>query len=188
MKRSHTPQCVLFPNRENWRDWLEQHHATAREIWLLHYKKKSARQSVTYPDAVEEALCFGWIDGLLKRIDDESYALRYSPRTSRSIWSIVNKRRAEKLMRAGRMSAAGFARIAEAKENGQWAAASAREDTRTLPSDLLQALKKSRHLAAFEQWPASRKKQYLHWLSEAKKPETREKRLRAIVELAAAKK
>jgi uncharacterized protein YdeI (YjbR/CyaY-like superfamily) len=177
-------QCLTFANREEWRAWLEKHHATEREAWLIHAKKKAAQRSVTYEEAVEEALCFGWIDGLLHSIDGERYALRYSPRRRRSVWSESNKQRVEKLIREGRMTAAGLAKIAAARESGEWDAAAAREDVSAIPADLAQELERSDVLGAFNEWSASRKKQALYWLSSAKRPETRQKRIQAIVEMA----
>lgn len=177
-------KCLTFATREEWRAWLAEHHATAQEAWLLHYKKKAARQALTYEEAVEEALCFGWIDSLLKGVDDEAFALRYSPRKSKSVWSESNKRRAERLIDEGRMTAAGLEKIAQAKANGEWDAATAREDVDAIPVDLAQELESNKARASFDKWPASRKKQYLYWLSSAKRPETRRKRLQAIVEMA----
>ncbi len=176
---------LAFVSREAWRAWLEAHHATALEAWLLHSKKQAAQQFLTYEEAVEEALCFGWIDGLLRSIDDACYALRYSPRTRRSVWSETNKRRVEKLIGEGRMTAAGYAKIAAAKANGEWDAATAREDVGALPADLIQELTSNDAWVSFEKWPASRKKQYLYWLNSARRPETRQKRIQAIVEMAA---
>lgn len=151
---------------------------------MLHYKKKVARPSLTYEEAVEEALCFGWIDGLLKSIDGEAYALRYSPRKPQSIWSETNKQRVERLINEGRMTAAGLEKIAEAKENGEWDAATAREDVNAIPADLVQELARNKAWASFNKLPASRKKQYLFWLSGAKRPETRQKRIQVIAEMA----
>lgn len=178
---------LTFASREAWRAWLEAHHAIAQEAWLLHSKKKAVKRFLTYEEAVEEALCFGWIDGLLRSIDDESYVLRYSPRTRRSVWSETNKRRVEKLIGEERMTAAGYEKIAEAKANGEWDAATAREDVGALPEDLIQELTSNDAWASFEKWPASRKKQYLYWLNSARRPETRQKRIQAIVEMAASK-
>ena len=174
---------LTFASRETWRAWLEAHHATTQEAWLLHSKKKAAKRFLTYEEAVEEALRFGWIDGLLRSIDDESYVLRYSPRTRRSVWSETNKQRVEKLINEGRMTAAGYEKIAEAKANGEWDAATAREDDSAIPQDLTQELSRHDVLASFERWPASRKRQYLYWLNSAKRPETRQKRIQAIVEM-----
>lgn len=178
-------QCLTFANRDEWRSWLEAHHATEREAWLLHSKTKAAQRSVTYEEAVEEALCFGWIDGLLRSVDAETYALRYSPRKRGSVWAVSNKHRVEKLIREGRMTAAGLEKVAEARESGEWDAATAREDVSAIPADLAQELEKSAGWASFDQWPASRKKQYLYWLSSARRPETRRKRIQAIVAMAA---
>jgi uncharacterized protein YdeI (YjbR/CyaY-like superfamily) len=179
---------LTFTNRTDWRAWLEMHHANEQEVWLLHYKKKIVKQSLTYEEAVEEALCFGWIDGLLHSIDHETYALRYSPRKRKSIWAGNNRRRVEKLIREGRMTAAGLAKVAEAKASGEWDAAADREDITLIPSDLERELRKHKSAwKAFQHWPASRKKQYFHWLTSARKAETRQKRIRAIVEMAKGK-
>jgi uncharacterized protein YdeI (YjbR/CyaY-like superfamily) len=176
--------CLAFANREAWRAWLEENHGTAQKAWLIISRKGASRQSLVLGDAVEEALCYGWIDGALRPIDRETYALRFSPRQPHSIWSVNNQRRAEKLIQEGRMAPAGLAKIADAKENGEWEAAAVREDVSSLPDDLVQALENEDAWLAFDHWPASQKKQYLYWLESSKKPETREKRLRAIVEKA----
>jgi uncharacterized protein YdeI (YjbR/CyaY-like superfamily) len=94
-------ECLSFGGREEWRAWLEKHHATAREAWLLHFKKKAGRQSLAYEEGVEEALCFGWIDGLVNSVDGETYALRYTPRKPGSVWSASNVRRVAKLIAEG---------------------------------------------------------------------------------------
>jgi uncharacterized protein YdeI (YjbR/CyaY-like superfamily) len=178
---------LSFATREEWRAWLEEHHAREQEAWLLHSKKKAARQSLPYEEAVEEALCFGWIDGLLRSVDNETYALRYSPRRPRSVWSESNKRRAERLTDEGRMTPAGLEKISQARESGEWDAATAREDVDSIPEDLAQALEGSRALAAFQAWPASRRQSLLYWLTSAKRLETRQRRIEAIVEMAAAR-
>jgi uncharacterized protein YdeI (YjbR/CyaY-like superfamily) len=180
-------KCLTFANREEWRAWLEKHHTTDQEAWLFHFKKKVDKHFLTYEEAVEEALCFGWIDGLLHSIDSDKYALRYSPRKPQSVWSATNKRRVENLISDGRMTAAGLEKIAEAKENGEWDAATAREDVTAIPTDLAQELKRNKALVSFNKWPTARKKQYLYWLSSARKPETRQKRVQAIVDLATTK-
>jgi uncharacterized protein YdeI (YjbR/CyaY-like superfamily) len=176
---------LAFAGRDEWRAWLEEHHATEREAWLLHNKKKAIQRYVSYEEAVEEALCFGWIDGLLKSVDGESYALRYSPRKRRSVWSESNKWRVEKLIREGRMTPAGLEKVVEAQESGEWDAATAREDVSAVPADLAHELRSKEAWETFDNWPASRKKQYLFWLNSARKPETRSKRIQAIVDMAA---
>jgi uncharacterized protein YdeI (YjbR/CyaY-like superfamily) len=181
-------KMLVFSSQEMWRAWLEEHHATEQEAWLLHYKKKASQLNLSYEEAVEEALCFGWIDGLLRRMDNERFTLRYSPRKSRSVWSIWNIQRVERLTKEGRMTEAGLAKVAEAKQNGEWQAAIDREVIDNLPSELVQELKKNRVMSAFMKMPPSHRKQYLYWLNSAKRPETRGKRLQAIVEMVKDKK
>lgn len=179
---------LYVTKREEWRKWLEENHHTAQEVWLRYYKKPSGKPRILYIDAVEEALCFGWIDGLLRRMDNERFTLRYSPRKSRSVWSIWNIQRVERLTKEGRMTEAGLAKVAEAKQNGEWQAAIDREVIDNLPSELVQELKKNRVMSAFMKMPPSHRKQYLYWLNSAKRPETRGKRLQAIVEMVKDKK
>lgn len=109
---------LVFGSREEWRAWLEEHHADAAEAWLVHCKKGAGRPCLGYDEGVEEAVCFGWIDGMLRSIDRETYALRYTPRRRGSIWSESNKGRAERLIREGRMTPAGLAKVAEAGLEG----------------------------------------------------------------------
>src|SRR5512136_3086462 len=118
-----------FTHRDEWRAWLAANHAIAKEAWLVIHKKHASKSGLSLEDAVEEALCFGWIDGVMHRIDDEKFALRFSPRKKSSVWSQVNKRRVAKLIEQGRMTEAGLAKVKEARANGQWRAATRREDT-----------------------------------------------------------
>ena len=147
-----------FAGRDQWRAWLDQYHAVEREAWLLLHKKRAAGDALSLEEAVEEALCFGWIDGLLRSVDSETYLLRFSPRSQKSIWSENNKKRAEGLIHAGRMTEAGLAKIAEARANGEWEAATAREDVDAIPADLAQALERTETCTSFKRWPASRQK------------------------------
>lgn len=101
-------KTIYVKDRKQWRSWLRKNHASEREIWLIIYKKKSNKPSIPYEDAVEEAVCFGWIDGRVKRIDDEKYMQRYSPRTAKSAWSASNIARAEKMIAQGKMTEAGL--------------------------------------------------------------------------------
>jgi uncharacterized protein YdeI (YjbR/CyaY-like superfamily) len=139
---------LYVASRDHWRTWLQENHGTEKEIWLIHYKKHTAKPSISYEEAVEEALCFGWIDSIMKSLDDEKYALRYSPRKRGSIWSEANKRRVERMISQGLMTEAGMAKIREAKESGEWQKATVREDTTNIPPDLEEALRaneKARH-------------------------------------------
>lgn len=172
-------------DRDDWRAWLEKHHATEKEIWLIHYKKHTGKPSLPYEHAIEEALCFGWIDGIMKRIDDEKYALRYSPRKRDSIWSELNKKRADKMIRQGKMTEAGLAKIEHAKASGEWEQARIREDHTNIPLDLQQALEDNPQAKKnFEKLAPSYKKQFIGWITSAKTDATRQRRLAETVRLA----
>ena len=179
-------QQLRFANRDKWRAWLEENHTTAGEAWLVHYKKHTGQPGLSLEEAVEEALCFGWIDGVLRPIDDEKYALRYSPRKKGSIWSEVNKRRVRKLIKQGRMTEAGLAKIREAKANGEWLAATQREDTTNIPADLKKALKANKQTwRNFESLALSHKKLFIYWITSAKTDVTRQRRIQETVRLVA---
>ena len=176
--REKVSNYLAFGGRDQWRSWLEKNHSLKTEAWLVIYKVKFRGQGLCLADAVEEALCFGWIDGVLKPLDDMRYALRFSPRTPHSIWSLSNIRRAEKLIVEGKMTAAGRQKILEAQENGQWRAAIRREKVDMIPDDLDRALRKIRGgLANYHSLPASVKKQYLYWLESSKREVTRQSRI-----------
>ncbi len=175
---------LLMRGRGQWRAWLEENHATADEIWLIHYKKHTGKPGLAYEEAVEEALCFGWIDGILKRIDEEKHAIRYSPRRKNSIWSEHNKARVKKLIQEGRMTEVGLGRVREAKENGQWDTAAQREDPQCVPAELKEALAKNQEARDnFEKLAPSRRKQLIWWISSAKRDETRRGRAAKVVQL-----
>ncbi len=186
----NVPDKPLFcATREQWRAWLHANHEQAAEVWLVLHKKGSGIPSLTIADAQEEALCFGWIDQLSKSLDNSSFLLRFTPRRPGSIWSMTNIRRVEKLIQEGRMTEAGLEKVAEARQNGQWQAASAREKIDVLPPFLQSALRRRKGaLAGYRSLTSSRQKQLLHWLLTAKSPETRQRRLAAILQEAAGRK
>ena len=172
----------IFADRNAWRAWLEANHQIASEAWLLHYKKRFQGPAVSLDEAVEEALCFGWIDGALRPRDEQTYLHRYSPRRPDSVWSIHNIARVEALMRSGLMTPAGLEKIDEAKANGQWEAARRREEVDIIPPDLDAALRtRPGALAAYRALTTSRKKQLIYWLQTAKRPETQARRIKAIL-------
>ena len=115
-----TGKPLHFTTPDEWRAWLQANHATEKDVWLTFYKKHSATRSITFEEATDEALSFGWIDSSMKRIDDEKYVLRYTPRRKGSNWSERNKKRVAELIEAGRMTEAGLAKIDEAKQSGKW--------------------------------------------------------------------
>lgn len=177
-----TVRTFFAPDREAWRAWLEEHHATEREIWLVMLKTHVPRPSVTYDEAVEEALCYGWIDGMLRRIDGESHMLRFTPRKRGSVWAVSNKARVERLIAEGRMTPEGMVLVDEAKRRGEWARADEREDVTAVPDDLAGALAADAMAgAAWGRLAPSHKKQYLAWIREAKRAETRARRVAETV-------
>ncbi len=179
-----TSKRRYFQGREDWRAWLADNHATAQEIWLIIRKTHTAKAGLTYVEALEEALCFGWIDGILKRIDDEKHTVRFTPRRKNSIWSEQNKRRVGKLIQEGRMTSAGLAKIKEAKANGQWEQAAVREDVTVVPPELTAALAENAQARDnFEKLAPSYRRQFIYWIGTAKREETREKRIKTTIKL-----
>ena len=174
---------LYFRDRASWRRWLEENHEQAREAWLAIRKKSAKVECICLEEAVLEALCFGWIDGRLKTLDDAKYALRFAPRNPESVWSVHNIRRIQQLTADGLMTEAGLKKVRQGQESGQWDAAIRREQVDEIPSDLEMALRKQEGgLDAYRNLPASRKKQLIYWLETAKHPETRQRRIRTILE------
>jgi uncharacterized protein YdeI (YjbR/CyaY-like superfamily) len=175
-------ETFLAPTREAWRAWLAQHHATSAQIWLVLGKKDSGVQTVTLEEATEEALCFGWVDSILKRIDDRTHALRFSPRRPKSIWSQSNKDRVQRLIAQGKMTPAGLALVEAARASGQWEAA-AQRDVLLAPPAELEAELAARPGASegFARLPGSLRKQLIYWVAEAKRPETRRRRIDEVI-------
>ena len=171
--------------RREWRAWLARNHAASSGVWLVTYKRETGKPRVEYDEAVEEALCFGWIDSRTNKLDEKRSLLWMSPRKARSGWSRTNKERVERLERQGLMTEAGRAAVATAKENGAWAALDAVEALE-LPEDLARALAANpKANANYEAFAPSAKKVILTWIASAKRPETRAKRVEETVRLAA---
>jgi len=172
-------------DREKWRAWLEKHHRKAKEIWLIFYKKHTKKPSVSYVDAVEEALCFGWIDGIAKRMDDEKYAQRFTPRTKKSPWSDLNRERVKRMIAQGKMTEAGLKEYELGKDGPKnWRDGLAGKFE--IPQDLQAAIDANQKAHKFfEQFPPGYKKLCIGYVICAKRPETRAKRIRELVELTA---
>ena len=168
-----------------WRQWLQQNHAKEKSVWLIIFRKKSSTPSVYYSEAVDEALCFGWIDSKPNKRDDESFFLFFARRNPKSNWSKINKVKVEKLVAENRMAAAGLQMVETAKQNGAWYALDEVEAL-ILPEDLNYALAENpAALKNFEDFPRSVKKGILEWIRNAKQSATREKRIMETVTLAA---
>ena len=176
-------------SRKEWRGWLEKYHNKRKEVWLVYYKKHTGKPRIPYDDAVEEALCYGWFDGKVKRINDEKYMQIFTPRKAKSIWSEHNKKRAEKLISNGLMKEAGLAAIDTAKRNGMWDKSSFIYDVRNIPEDLLSALSKNKSAKKnYDMLAPTYKKQFHWWIVSAKRKETKEKRIKEAMRLLKANK
>jgi len=170
-------QELSFKNRRELRHWLQKNHAQSESVWLIIHKKNSTGKSITIPEAVEEGLCFGWIDSKANKIDNEKYKLLFCPRKPKSVWSKVNKARIERLIADGLMAAPGMAKIEAAKKSGSWTSIDAIEEY-VMPAELKKAFTKNKTaLKHFEAFPPSAKKAIYQWIISAKRAETLQKRV-----------
>ena len=179
-------EIIPFASATDWEQWLEQNHAISKGIWLQMYKKESGIESVTYPQALDVALCYGWIDGQLKTIDALSYARRFTPRRPRSIWSKRNIEHIARLTAEGRMKPAGLKEAEAAKADGRWDVAYDSPGNMNLPDDFIIELSKNKSASEFYESLNKTNKYAICWrIQTAVKPETREKRIKEILEMLA---
>lgn len=176
----------FFATPADFRAWLKEHHATAEELSVGFQKKGSGKPSITWPEAVDEALCVGWIDGVRHRIDDDSYRIRFTPRNPKSTWSAVNLKRVEELTKQGRMRAAGLRAFANRVEAKTGIYAYEQRENAAL-DEAAEAQFRANPIAwrHFEAQPAWYRKQMAWWVVSAKREETREKRLTTLIESSA---
>ena len=172
-----------FTSISEWKNWLTENHEDEKTIWIILQKKASKKQGIRYEEAVLEAVAHGWIDGKMKSLNKDEFKQRITPRRSNSIWSLSNKKRAERLISEGRMTPAGMKAVDEAKSNGRWKnATSSARGAIDVPDDLVKALKKNKTAYNnFESFPPSARYMYIHWINEAKRQKTRERRIKTIV-------
>jgi uncharacterized protein YdeI (YjbR/CyaY-like superfamily) len=174
---------VFFATPQEFRAWLDAHHATATELWMGLYKKGSGRPSITWPEAVDEALCFGWIDGVRQRIDDKSYMNRFTPRKPNSNWSAVNVRRVEELTKQRRMRAAGLKAFRERREDTTATYSyEQRHQAKLDPAQERRFRSKKKAWDWFQAQPMGYRTTAVYWVMSAKRPETRERRLDTLIE------
>ena len=174
---------TFFETPAEFRAWLEANHATARELLVGFHKKGSGRRSITWPEAVDEALCFGWIDGVRRRVDDERYSIRFTPRQRRSTWSAVNIARVKELEREGRMHPAGLAAFAARADERSAVYAYEQRHGATLDEAQLREFRANEAAwAFFESQPPSYRKAAVWWVVSAKKGETKKKRLATLID------
>lgn len=175
--------ALYFEDSKDWRSWLEKNSGKSTGVWLIFYKKSVDKKGLTLEEAVEEAINFGWIDAKLKKLDNERYVLQFTPRKANSVWSKINKERAEKLIASGRMTNAGLAKIEEAKKSDHWNNAYSSLFKEKIPSDLKQALMKDKDAwRNFRKFANSYRNMYIIWVNMAKTYETRQKRIKKVVE------
>jgi uncharacterized protein YdeI (YjbR/CyaY-like superfamily) len=181
----HPPETVEVRGRAAWRRWLQRNHERSTGVWILIGKKGGTVPAVGYDDAVEEALCFGWIDSRPNTLDEHRYKLWMAPRKPRGVWSAINKVRIERLLAEGRVTPAGLAAIETARANGAWDALNA-SDALHLPDDLLAAF--DRHRGSRASWggfPPGVRRQILEWINAARREPTRAQRVEKTASLAA---
>lgn len=172
-------------DRATWRKWLKTNHKKEQRVWLILHKKNSKRPCVSYTEAVEEALCFGWIDSVANKRDTESFLLFFASRKPGSVWSKINKERIARIIEQGLMASEGVRKIEEAKKDGSWTFLDAIEELE-MPSALKKAFSKNKKaLVNFEAFPPSTRKGIYYWVISAKRDETRDLRVKETVTLAA---
>lgn len=174
---------LYFSNREDWRAWLEENHSVSEGIWLVYYKKGSGKPRIKYNDAVEEALCFGWIDSKIRRVNDDYYIQHFTPRRKRSVWSKYNLERVESLIERGLMHSSGLEKYREAVENPSLVYDNKTDGEPVIPADLeTEFLKNKTALNNFLNFPESARRMYIAWLNNAKRSETRNRRILRILD------
>ena len=179
--RMEITETCYARDRNTWRKWLEKHHESLREVWLVYYKKHTNKPTVSYIDAVEEALCFGWIDSTIKRIDDEKYAQKFTPRKRKSKWSDWNKKRVKKLIAENKMAPAGLKAIENVDLTIE---AKPQQKELVIPDYIIDGLATSnRAFEFFNNLSPSRKRMFVGWIDSAKKEETRQRRLLETIRL-----
>jgi len=183
------PKSFYAADRKQWRAWLEKNHKTQTEVWLIYYKKASKRPRIPYDDAVEEALCFGWVDSLVKRIDDEKYAQKFTPRKDTSKWSEPNKKRLRAMMEQGKMTGAGLAVIDKAvltrlkDREGKSGKPNSGDGVPVFVQAAIDADKRARR--NFYSLTPSHRLRYIRWIMSAKREETQKDRLKQAISMLA---
>ena len=179
------PKIVYARTRKTWRAWLQKNHQKEKSVWLIIHNKNSTTKCVNYEEAVEESLCFGWVDSMAKKGDDKSHIQYFTQRKAKGNWSKSNKERVARLIEQGLMHASGQAMIDLAKKSGTWAALE-KVQRSIIPEDLKTLLFKNKIAEKyFQAFPPSSKRIILEWIQNAKKPETRKQRIKQTVLLAA---
>ena len=175
-------KATFFPTPADFRRWLQQHHASSPELWVGFYKKHTGRQSITWPESVDEALCVGWIDGLRRSLDEDRYVIRFTPRKRGSIWSAVNTRRAKQLVAEGRMAPAGLEafKLRDPKKSGIYAFEQRKAPTLD-PAAANQFRRERAAWTFFQSQPPGYRRTAIFWVTSAKQEATRQRRLARLI-------
>ncbi|HZD12066.1 MAG TPA: YdeI/OmpD-associated family protein [Candidatus Binatus sp.] len=177
-------EIIAFPSMEEWERWLGKTHASSRGVWLRFFKKGSGVASLSHAEALDAALCYGWIDGQTRKYDEESWLQKFTPRRPQSVWSKRNRELAVRLAQAGKMRPAGLKEVEAAKTDGRWDRAYDSPSKMTMPEDFLKKLSKTKKALTFFGTLNKANTYAIAWrLQTAKKPEIREKRMKAIIEM-----
>jgi uncharacterized protein YdeI (YjbR/CyaY-like superfamily) len=169
---------LYVADREQWRNWLSKNHAAKTGIWLVFYNKQASTPTIAYEAAIEEALCFGWIDGIVKKIDDARYTRKFTPRREDSGWSALNKKRAARMIRQGRMTEVGLAKINAAKKSGLWDKDPRPAISFDVPPEFAKALARNKKAKEnFDKLAPTYRRHYIAWIAIAKMPETKKRRI-----------
>jgi len=177
---------IAFESADDWEKWLGENHPRSSGIWMRIFKKAANAASITHAEALDVALCYGWIDGWKKRYDERSWLQKFTPRGTRGIWSKVNTENVQRLTEAGRMKPAGLAQVEVAKRDGRWDSAYDPPSRATIPEDFLNELNKNKKAKAFFQTLNKRNTFPIAYrLRSAKRPETRQRRMREILDMLA---
>jgi uncharacterized protein YdeI (YjbR/CyaY-like superfamily) len=175
-----------FRTRSQWCSWFEENHTRDRGVWVIVYKVGSSMEGLSYDDAVEEAICYGWIDGRMQSVDGDRFRQWFSPRRGNSIWSRLNRGRAERMMEEGLMVEAGYAEVEKARGNGMWESAYTSREPPEVPDDLIEALMGDEEAwANWEAFSNSVRLMYTRWVLDAKREATRARRISEVVRRAA---
>ena len=179
MKIMKEAKTIYVKNRREWRSWLQKNHKSSPGVWLIYYKKHTGKPTIPYTDAVEEAICFGWIDGQIKTMDENRYKQRYTPRTSKSRWSEINIERAKKIIKQGKMSRYGLEIFRTGTKTRETVPSSKNFSIPNYFKKALSANKKARN--NFKNFSPSAKLAYVYWVNTAKTEATRQKRIKETV-------
>jgi uncharacterized protein YdeI (YjbR/CyaY-like superfamily) len=174
-------EILKFKNRREWRKWLSRSSSKSKGVWLAIKKKNSKIDGMRYLEAVEEAICYGWIDSTVRRLDEDCFIQWYSPRKEDSVWSLINKKRAIGLKKKGKMTKSGLRSVEAAKRNGKWQIAYSSRAPIDVPDNISRMLRSHGVLKKFNSLTQSQKLQYVYWIDQTKRQETRERRIDELI-------